>query len=158
RAAAGPGVQRTARGSDRLRLATGVRSSPYAAGERPVRPLLATAHRRGARTGARAGGVVPRPLQCQRGHLSGLRSVMARRPDGAPPPCGSWLSRRDMLRRAGFGFGAWALLDLLTRDGLLAANANPLAAKPPHFPARAKHVIFLFMQGGPSHIDTFDSK
>jgi uncharacterized protein (DUF1501 family) len=66
-----------------------------------------------------------------------------------------------MLRYAGFGFGTWALLDLLTRDGLLAANRasnDPLASKPPHFPARAKHVIFLFMQGGPSHIDTFDPK
>jgi uncharacterized protein (DUF1501 family) len=68
-----------------------------------------------------------------------------------------------MLRQAGLGFGTWALLDLLTRDGLLpAARAtepdNPLAARPGHFPARAKHVIFLFMQGGPSHIDTFDPK
>jgi hypothetical protein len=75
-----------------------------------------------------------------------------------------------MLARAGLGFGAWALLDLLVRDGLRAAtppfpggdhrasSVNPLAAKPPHFPARAKHVIFLFMQGGPSHIDTFDPK
>jgi uncharacterized protein (DUF1501 family) len=70
------------------------------------------------------------------------------------------LSRREMLCQAGMGFGAWALLDLLARDGRLAAAeaANPLAAKPPHFPARAKHVIFLFMQGGPSHIDTFDPK
>jgi len=69
-------------------------------------------------------------------------------------------SRREMLRRAGFGFGAWALLDLLTRDGLVAAEPadNPLAAKPPHFAAPAKRVIFLFMQGGPSHIDTFDPK
>jgi hypothetical protein len=64
-----------------------------------------------------------------------------------------------MLRQAGLGFGAWALLDLLTRDGLLsAAPDNPLAAKPSHVPARAKQVIFLFMQGGPSHIDTFDPK
>jgi hypothetical protein len=71
-------------------------------------------------------------------------------------------SRRDMLRRAGLGFGAWALLDLLTRAGHLSAApapaGNPLAARPPHSPARAKHVIFLFMQGGPSHIDTFDPK
>jgi hypothetical protein len=55
------------------------------------------------------------------------------------------------------------LLDLMARDGrLLAASGpaakNPLAAKPPHFRARGKHVIFLFMQGGPSHIDTFDPK
>jgi uncharacterized protein (DUF1501 family) len=66
-----------------------------------------------------------------------------------------------MLRRAGLGFGSWALLDLLTRDGRLAAAPaadNPLAVKPPHSPARAKHVIFLFMQGGPSHLDTFDPK
>jgi uncharacterized protein (DUF1501 family) len=67
-----------------------------------------------------------------------------------------------MLRQAGAGFGMWALLDLLGRDGLLAAPspapANPLAPRPPHIPARAKRVIFLFMQGGPSHIDTFDPK
>jgi uncharacterized protein (DUF1501 family) len=66
-----------------------------------------------------------------------------------------------MLCSAGLGFGAWALLDLLTRDGLIAAGPeaeNPLAAKRPPLPARAKHVIFLFMQGGPSHIDTFDPK
>jgi uncharacterized protein (DUF1501 family) len=68
-----------------------------------------------------------------------------------------------MLRRAGLGFGTWALLDLLGRDDRLqAASApvaeNPLAAKPAHTPARAKHVIFLFMQGGPSHLDTFDPK
>jgi uncharacterized protein (DUF1501 family) len=65
-----------------------------------------------------------------------------------------------MLRDAGFGFGTWALLDLLMRDGRLAAEpaSGPLAPKPPHAPAKAKHVIFLFMQGGPSHIDTFDPK
>src|SRR5690348_2462076 len=73
------------------------------------------------------------------------------------------ISRRQMLRHAGFGFGAWALLDLLARDGALAsvhasALDNPLAAKSPPAPARAKHVIFLFMQGGPSHLDTFDPK
>src|SRR5712692_7608034 len=70
------------------------------------------------------------------------------------------LSRREMLRRAGLGFGAWALLDLLARDGKIVAKPadNPLAVKVPNEPARAKHVIFLFMQGGPSHIDTFDPK
>jgi hypothetical protein len=60
------------------------------------------------------------------------------------------------------GFGAWALLDLLGRDAARAAAPaaadNPLAAKTPPLPAKAKHVIFLFMQGGPSHIDTFDPK
>src|SRR5229473_502717 len=70
------------------------------------------------------------------------------------------MSRREMLRRAGLGFGAWALLDLLARDGKIVAKPadNPLAVKVPNEPARAKHVIFLFMQGGPSHIDTFDPK
>jgi uncharacterized protein (DUF1501 family) len=64
-----------------------------------------------------------------------------------------------MLRRAGLGFGSWALLDLCTRDRVRAAPAiNPLAPRAGHFLARAKHVIFLFMQGGPSHIDTFDPK
>ncbi len=76
--------------------------------------------------------------------------------DGAEPA----LSRREMLLRAGAGFGAWAVLDLLRRDGVLAATAadNPLSPRPPHFAARAKRVISLFMQGGPSHIDTFDPK
>jgi uncharacterized protein (DUF1501 family) len=72
------------------------------------------------------------------------------------------LSRREMLQRAGMGFGAWALLGLLSRERLAAApsiqSVNPLAPKSPHFPAKAKSVIFLFMQGGPSHIDTFDPK
>jgi uncharacterized protein (DUF1501 family) len=67
-----------------------------------------------------------------------------------------------MLRHAGLGFGAWALLDLLQREGRLSAaptaSDNPLSARPAHAAAKAKHVIFLFMQGGPSHIDTFDPK
>jgi hypothetical protein len=73
------------------------------------------------------------------------------------------ISRRDVLRRAGAGIGAWALLDLSRRDGLCAGTyhgepANPLAAKAPPMPAHARSVIFLFMQGGPSQIDTFDPK
>src|SRR5262252_1043644 len=86
---------------------------------------------------------------------------MARPTDRAHPPSPPLMSRREMLRCAGFGFGAWALLDLLARDGRLPAGPaaeNPLAAKEAHFPARARHVIFLFMQGGPSQIDTFDPK
>ncbi|HEY1376378.1 MAG TPA: DUF1501 domain-containing protein, partial [Gemmataceae bacterium] len=63
-------------------------------------------------------------------------------------------SRRDFLLRAGGGFGALALTYLLQRDGLRAApaadvSANPLAPKPPQFPAKAKSAIFLFMEGGP---------
>jgi hypothetical protein len=69
-------------------------------------------------------------------------------------------TRRDFLMRGGAGFGALALTYLLGADKLLGANAasNPLAAKPGHFPAKAKSVIFLFMEGGPSHMDTFDPK
>ncbi len=68
------------------------------------------------------------------------------------------LSRRDMLRQAGMGFGTWALLDLLGRDGALPAAATSQARPASPSPARARHAIFLFMQGGPSHIDTFDPK
>src|SRR5439155_1565295 len=72
------------------------------------------------------------------------------------------LSRREMLLRGGAGFGALALSYLLRDDPLFAQQrpvpANPLAPKPPHFPARARSVIFLFMEGGPSHIDMFDPK
>ncbi|HKA08572.1 MAG TPA: DUF1501 domain-containing protein [Gemmataceae bacterium] len=70
-------------------------------------------------------------------------------------------TRREMLLRAGAGFGTWAVLDLLAREAKgapVAGSPNPLAAKKPHFDAKAKAVIFLFMQGGPSHIDTFDPK
>src|SRR5689334_7509679 len=69
-------------------------------------------------------------------------------------------SRRDFLLKAGGGFGALALSCLLRRDGLAAAEepANPLAPKTPPLKARAQAVIFLFMEGGPSHLDTFDPK
>ncbi|MFO0850214.1 MAG: DUF1501 domain-containing protein [Gemmataceae bacterium] len=64
------------------------------------------------------------------------------------------LSRRDWLARTGCGFGSLALAGLAAD----AARANPLAPKPPHHPARAKRVIFLFMQGGVSHVDSYDYK
>jgi hypothetical protein len=79
----------------------------------------------------------------------------------------SWqapLSRRQMLRRFANGFGMLGLASLLGENfvgNVLAdavASANPLAVKPPPYPARAKRVIFLFMSGGPSHVDTFDPK
>ncbi len=64
-------------------------------------------------------------------------------------------SRRDFLRNAACGFGALAFAGLATEA---AARDNPLAPRAPHFKERAKRVIFLFMQGGPSHVDTFDHK
>jgi hypothetical protein len=72
--------------------------------------------------------------------------------------------RREFLWQTGAGFGAVALASLLDQDGFFASRAsaatgdNPLAAKPPHFAPKAKSIIFLFMYGGPSHIDTFDYK
>src|SRR5258707_764103 len=63
--------------------------------------------------------------------------------------------RRAFLRSAGGGFGAPALAALLAED---AAAAAPLAPKKPPRPGKAKRVIFLFMSGGPSHVDTFDPK
>jgi hypothetical protein len=69
-------------------------------------------------------------------------------------------SRREMLTKSSLGFGALALSHLLVGDRRAAADAttNPLSPKPPHFPAKAENVIFLFMQGGPSQMDTFDPK
>ncbi len=72
--------------------------------------------------------------------------------------------RREFLWESGAGFGAVALASLLGQELSLpsaaaaAPSKNPLAAKPPHFTAKAKSIIFLFMYGGPSHIDTFDYK
>jgi hypothetical protein len=66
-------------------------------------------------------------------------------------------SRREMLSQAGAGFGSLALLDLLSRDGFFARGAAP-PPKRTHHPAKAKHVVFLFMNGAPSHVDTFDPK
>jgi hypothetical protein len=68
------------------------------------------------------------------------------------------LNRRQILKGVGLGFGQLALIDLLARDHLLAAPAGPLSVKPPHFAPRAKSVIWLFMEGGPSACDTFDPK
>jgi hypothetical protein len=64
------------------------------------------------------------------------------------------LGRRDLLKSSALGFGWLALADLLAQ----AATNDPLAPKAPHFPAKAKRIIFLFMHGGPSQVDTFDYK
>jgi hypothetical protein len=70
-------------------------------------------------------------------------------------------SRREFFTRAGSGLAGIALANLLAEENVLAAataKADPLAPKPGHHPAKAKSVIWLFMEGGPSHIDTFDPK
>jgi hypothetical protein len=72
------------------------------------------------------------------------------------------LSRRDMLIRCANGFGAFALMALLGDKAFAGATAsagpNPMSPRPPHFPAKARNVIFLYMDGGPSQVDTFDPK
>ncbi|MFO0954586.1 MAG: DUF1501 domain-containing protein [Isosphaeraceae bacterium] len=94
---------------------------------------------------------------------------MTREPQESSGFCGR--TRREFLWEAGAGFTGLGLVDLLSRDGFFgsragaaeeAANAsrsaNPLAPRPPHLKPKAKSVIFLFMYGGPSHVDTFDYK
>src|SRR3954454_2325011 len=99
------------------------------------------------------------------------------RPTSDPTtPAGTFChrTRREFLWEAGAGFTGVALAGLLSGDKFFAGRAsaaeagaaaagastfaNPLAPKPPHFAPKAKSVIFLFMYGGPSHVDTFDYK
>lgn len=80
----------------------------------------------------------------------------------------SLLTRRDLLHRAGCGFGMIGLASLLDDEGLLshtvmaddlgARALNPLAPQATHFSAKAKHVVWIFVNGGPSHVDTWDYK
>ena len=67
-------------------------------------------------------------------------------------------TRREFVRDACCGFGGLALVSLLHEEEARAGSADPLAPKPPHLPAKARAVIFLFMAGGPSHLETFDPK
>jgi len=74
------------------------------------------------------------------------------------------LTRRDFLCRSGMGFASLGLASLMASQGLLSAatdtdhSVSPLAPKGPHFAPKAKRVLHLFMNGGPSHVDTFDPK
>ena len=72
------------------------------------------------------------------------------------------LNRRQWLRQSACGFGHLALVSLLADETPASAadsgTNGPLAPKQPHFPARAKRVVFVFMKGGPSHVDSFDHK
>src|SRR6476469_3698800 len=77
----------------------------------------------------------------------------------------SFLNRRQFLGKCGMGMGGLALAQMMGGLGMLTSSAsgqttslNPLAVKNPPFPATAKRVIHLFMNGGPSHVDTFDPK
>src|SRR5215475_12240439 len=74
------------------------------------------------------------------------------------PPHPAYATRREFLARAGNGFGLLALGSLLAQEGLASPPVDPLAPKSPHFPAKARSIIWLFMNGGPSHVDTWDYK
>jgi hypothetical protein len=80
-------------------------------------------------------------------------------------PTGYCVDRRQMLKQFANGFGMVALAGLMANDGRSSedhpsadSTLDPLALKSPHFPPKAKRIIFLFMSGGPSHVDTFDPK
>ncbi len=92
--------------------------------------------------------------------IPGMRCPGPNRPGPLPA------SRREFLKNAGGGFGMLALAAMLADEGLLAADPvaqrdraiDPLAPRKPHHKAQAQRVIFLFMSGGPSHVDLFDPK
>lgn len=76
-----------------------------------------------------------------------------------PKSCVDGVSRRELLRRSGGGFGMLALLDMFVSDDVLADSPRePTTARSPHFPATAKGVISIFLYGGPSQMDLFDPK
>ncbi len=68
------------------------------------------------------------------------------------------VTRREMLVRSGAGFGMLGLSSVLAQEAAADLASDPMSPKKPHFEPKAKHVIFLFMNGGPSHVDTFDPK
>jgi hypothetical protein len=71
------------------------------------------------------------------------------------------LTRRDFLRRSGMGFASLGLAELLASEGRPASptgTGSPLAPRAPHFPGKARRVLHIFANGGPSHLDTFDPK
>src|SRR5213593_4534986 len=71
-------------------------------------------------------------------------------------PCGR--TRREFLWQVGGGFAGLALLDLLSRDGFFGRAEGQARTPRTHHPARARHAVFLFMNGAPSQVDTFDPK
>src|SRR5262249_33157948 len=122
--------------------------------------------RQGRPRPAGAGGLLPGAAAAQRVHLRRLTEAAMMLPHFVATPSALGLTRRELLRRAGCGLGTLALASLLDAEGLLTSEAegapdprlNPLAPKKPHFQAKTKSVIWLFMNGGPSQVDTWDYK
>ena len=91
-------------------------------------------------------------------------TIVKAMPNHKPRLEDAFLTRRDFLCKCGTGMGALGFASLMAEAGLLSPQArageafNPLAAKAPQFAARAKRVIHIFLNGGPSHVDTFDPK
>lgn len=80
-------------------------------------------------------------------------------PHHPPRPDDAFLTRRELLQRSGMGFGMLGLAGLAAGEATSATtDLNPLAPRAPHFPGKAKRVVHLFMNGGPSQVDTFDPK
>src|SRR5262245_23534864 len=103
--------------------------------------------------------------KAQAGRRRLRRSIVSNHSDSSAQFCGR--TRREFLWETGGGFTGVALTGLLAADGFFARAArgaparpfvNPLAPRKPHFDGKAQSVIFLFMYGGPGHVDTFDYK
>ena len=117
---------------------------------------------------------MPVPSKVANAVALAMQSVVTMRfsSSGSHSEPGTGISRREVLRRIGGGFGALGMASVFADAGFLSPRLvradsstgrsldtiNPLAPRSPHFEARAKRVIFLFMNGGPSHVDTFDPK
>src|SRR5262249_55495289 len=114
-----------------------------------VVPQPAAGH--SAKRGGGMGGVEPRTAQLGRVHHEGIgmnREEFRR-----------IQSRRRFFQECAGGIGIAALAQLMGQEGRGATTKiNPLAPKKPHFPPKAKNVIFMFMEGGPSQLDLFDPK
>src|SRR4051812_47815753 len=95
--------------------------------------------------------------------MNAAKGPVVNEPEILGPP--ALLNRRRWIQGAGGGFGLIGLAGLLQGEGLLGAEKsdaspalNPMSVRPSHFPARAKHVIWVFTNGGPSQVDTWEYK
>src|SRR5258708_6507181 len=100
----------------------------------------------------------PQPSPKGRGSQKTPRNHLIRRIRSTMNDSARFLSRRTLLKSVSSGFGYVAFAGLSTMATAAEGKGSPLSPKAPHFPAKAKRVIFLCMHGAPSHVDTFDYK